>query len=79
MRIKGRPYTTIERTLVERMISVILQDLINAFGLLCQVNFVFDRLETNPQFWARKTGQNTISAPGLYMVEVRGLVWTTLH
>lgn len=50
MRIEGRPYTTIERSLVERMISVILQDLIAAFEPLCQVNFVFDRLETNPRF-----------------------------
>ncbi len=50
MRIEGRPYTTIERSLVERMISVVLQDLIAAFEPLCQVNFVFDRLETNPRF-----------------------------
>jgi len=50
MRIEGRPYTTIERTLVERMIQVVLQDLIVAFEPLCQVNFVFDRLETNPRF-----------------------------
>jgi flagellar motor switch protein FliM len=31
MRIEGRPYTTIERNLVERMVSVVLSDLSAAF------------------------------------------------
>nr|MBC8445165.1 flagellar motor switch protein FliM [Rhodospirillaceae bacterium] len=31
MRIEGRPYTTIERSLVERMVNVMLQDLSAAF------------------------------------------------
>src|SRR5258706_14066438 len=31
MRIEGRPYTTIERTLVQRMIEVIMQDMRAAF------------------------------------------------
>lgn len=31
MRIEGRPYTTIEQTLVERMIAVILKDMSAAF------------------------------------------------
>src|ERR1022692_3937813 len=31
MRIEGRPYTTIERTLVQRMVEVILQDMCAAF------------------------------------------------
>lgn len=50
MRIEGRPYTTIEQTLVERMISVILKDMCAAFEPLSPVNFIFDRLETNPRF-----------------------------
>jgi len=50
MRIEGRPYTTIERNLVERMIAVILADLSAAFDPLSSVNFRFDRLETNPRF-----------------------------
>ncbi|UTW57606.1 flagellar motor switch protein FliM [Kordiimonas sp. SCSIO 12603] len=50
MRIEGRPYTTIEQTLVERMISVILRDMCGAFEPLSPVNFTFDRLETNPRF-----------------------------
>ncbi|MEX1147279.1 MAG: flagellar motor switch protein FliM [Sphingomonadales bacterium] len=50
MRIEGRPYTTIEQTLVERMISVILKDLCAAFEPLSPVTFTLDRLETNPRF-----------------------------
>ncbi len=50
MRIEGRPYTTIERSLVERMVEVVLAYLSAAFEPLSPVNFRFDRLETNPRF-----------------------------
>ena len=50
MRIEGRPYTTIERTLVERLVGVVLDDLTAAFEPLCPVNFRFERLEVNPRF-----------------------------
>ena len=50
MRIEGRPYTTIERSLVERMVEVVLADMSHAFEPLSRVNFRFDRLETNPRF-----------------------------
>jgi len=52
MRIEGRPYTTIERSLVERLIGVVLGDLKAAFEPLCDVDFKFDRLEVNPRFAA---------------------------
>ncbi len=50
MRIEGRPYTTIERSLVERLVHVVLGDLSAAFEPLSPVTFRFDRLETNPRF-----------------------------
>jgi flagellar motor switch protein FliM len=50
MRIEGRPYTTIERNLVERLVHVVLADLSAAFDPLSPVTFRFDRLETNPRF-----------------------------
>ncbi len=50
MRIEGRPYTTIERNLVERLVNVVLQDMNAAFEPLSPVNFNFDRIETNPRF-----------------------------
>jgi flagellar motor switch protein FliM len=52
MRIEGRPYTTIERILVERMVRVVLADLSAAFEPLSPVIFGFERLETNPRFAA---------------------------
>jgi len=50
MAIEGRPYTTIERRLVERMVNVVLKDMEAAFEPLSKVKFLFDRLETNPRF-----------------------------
>ncbi|MFC4725106.1 flagellar motor switch protein FliM [Glycocaulis abyssi] len=52
MRIEGRPYTTIERTLVQRMIEVVLADAKQAFAPLTEVDFTLDRVETNPRFAA---------------------------
>ncbi len=52
MRIEGRPYTTIERSLVQRMIEVVLADLKAAFEPLSPVTFNLDRLEINPRFAA---------------------------
>ena len=51
-RIEGRPYTTIERSLVERMIEVVLDDMSAAFEPLAPVTFALDRVETNPRFAA---------------------------
>ena len=50
MRIEGRPYTTIELSLVEEMVHVVLNDLSASFEPLSPVRFLFDRLETNPRF-----------------------------
>ncbi|MEM8986452.1 MAG: flagellar motor switch protein FliM [Pseudomonadota bacterium] len=52
MRIEGRPYTTIERMLVQRMIEVVLEDASAAFDPLTKVQFKLDRVETNPRFAA---------------------------
>ncbi|MBL8537720.1 MAG: flagellar motor switch protein FliM [Hyphomonadaceae bacterium] len=51
-RVEGRPYTTIERMLVTRMIEVVLADARQAFAPLTNVNFKLDRIETNPRFAA---------------------------
>ena len=51
-RVEGRPYTTIERMLVTRMIEVVLNDAHQAFAPLTQVDFRLDRIETNPRFAA---------------------------
>jgi len=58
IRVEGRPYTTIESRLIERMSSVVLGDLSSAFDPLSPVNFVLDRMETNPRFAAITQGSN---------------------
>jgi len=50
IRIEGRPYTTIETKLVEKMVNVTLSDLSSAFDPLSPVSFGLDRMETNPRF-----------------------------
>ncbi len=52
MRIEGRPFTSIERSLVERMVHVMIGDMSVAFEPLSAVTFRFDRLETNTRFAA---------------------------
>jgi flagellar motor switch protein FliM len=52
MRVEGRPYTTIEQNLVTRLVNVILHDFGIAFAPISEVNFAFERLETNPRFAA---------------------------
>ena len=51
-RAENRPFTTIERTLVERMASRILTDLAVAFDPVCNVTFQHERTEVNPRFAA---------------------------
>lgn len=50
MRIEGRPYTTVERSLVEKLVQVVLQDLSAAFAPISDVTFRLERMETNPRF-----------------------------
>lgn len=52
IRVEGRPYTTIELALAQRMIEVILDDTHKAFEPLTQVHFNLERMETNPRFAA---------------------------
>lgn len=50
IRVEGRPYTTIETKLVERMLNVSLSDMSTAFDPLSPVSFKLERMETNPRF-----------------------------
>ena len=63
-KVEGRPYTTIERNLTERLVQVILKDLTSSFAPVSRINFLFDRLETNPRFVA-------IERPGNAAVLIR--------
>jgi len=50
IRVEGRPYTTIETNLIERLVEVVLADAQMAFAPLSPVEFALERLETNPRF-----------------------------
>jgi flagellar motor switch protein FliM len=50
LRIEGRPYTSIESSMIRRMVEVILADAELAFAPVSSVRLAVDRLETNPRF-----------------------------
>lgn len=49
-RVDGRPFTSIEMSLLRRVIGVVLGDAEAAFKPLSPVNFKIDRIESNPRF-----------------------------
>lgn len=48
--VEGRPYSTIERGIIENVMKLFLEDLRQAFGSLLPVKFSLERMETNPRF-----------------------------
>ncbi len=50
VRVEGRAYSVIEINIIERLISIILENLAIAFGPFSAVNFHYERMETNPRF-----------------------------
>lgn len=47
--IEGRPFTPIERNIVEKLLARLLSELSVSFMPLCSVTFEYERLETNPR------------------------------
>jgi flagellar motor switch protein FliM len=47
-----RPFSAVERTLAERMVKVVLNDLTTAFQPVAEVKLRLDRVETSPKFAA---------------------------
>jgi len=56
--MEGRPYTSIEQGIIQRLIKLTLSDLEQAFFPISDVQFNFERLEINPRF-AMITGANS--------------------
>lgn len=50
LRVEGRPFTSIENSIVKSLTEVVLSDLKSAFDVATPVNFQLDRIETNPKF-----------------------------
>lgn len=50
LRVEGRPYTSIEQSIVQSITDVLINDLSGAFETVTPVTFALDRLESNPKF-----------------------------
>jgi flagellar motor switch protein FliM len=76
MRVEGRPFTSIERTLVERLIRLVLAEMSTAFEPLSLVEFRYERLETNPRFAAivRPTNAAVLCRLRVHMDDRGGLL-----
>ncbi|MEG3144373.1 flagellar motor switch protein FliM [Sphingomonas sp. RT2P30] len=71
MRIEGRAFTTIETTLVSKMLELALADLSTAFEPIDPIGIVLERVETNPRF-AAIAGPTNIAAVATFRVDMEG-------
>lgn len=60
LKFDGRPNTAIERSLVEKLTTVILNDFSEAFAPITPIEFRYERLETNPRFAAVALEKNAV-------------------
>jgi flagellar motor switch protein FliM len=68
LKIEGRPYTTIERHLIERLMRLVMIDMKSAFQPICEANFEFERLEINPDFAAIARESNAVLVAKMRLV-----------
>jgi flagellar motor switch protein FliM len=50
VKVEGRPYTSIEQSLVKNLSGIILKDLSDAFDTLTKITFKYERMESDPRF-----------------------------
>jgi flagellar motor switch protein FliM len=50
LKVEGRPYTSIEQSMVQSIIELLLNDLSSSFEPVSPVTFQLERMETNPRF-----------------------------
>ncbi len=60
VKLEGRPFTTVERMIIEKIVKVILGDLQRAWADVYRVKMVFTRSEMDPQFAAVVTPDETV-------------------
>ncbi|GBR02271.1 flagellar motor switch protein FliM [Acetobacter oeni] len=60
LNVEGRLHTTIERSLIEKMVKLVLEDLSVGFDPICAVNFKFERLEISSRFAAICRASNAV-------------------
>ena len=77
MKDEGRDLTTIESTVVKRVVNLLLSDLAESWKPVCRLEPEFVRTETNPQFVAVVSPQDVV-VQTTYEVEIE-TVKGTLH
>lgn len=50
LKVEGRPYTSIEQSIIHSLTETLLDDLSSSFDVMTPVNFQLDRLESNYKF-----------------------------
>src|SRR5690606_17770749 len=70
-RIDGRGFTTIETSLVSRMLELALSDLAAAFAPIAPITTKLERIETSPRFAAIASPSN-VTAVSTFRVEMEG-------
>jgi len=68
---EGRAYTTIEVSLIQRLIETVLADTATAFSPLTPVTMTLERLETNPRFAVVTRGANA-AIMAKFRIEMEG-------
>lgn len=71
VRIEGRGFTTIETSLVSRMLELILADLAGAFEAIAPVTMELERIETSPRF-AAIAGPTNVAAVATFRIDMDG-------
>lgn len=64
---EGRPHTAIERALIEKLITLTLNDLSAAFNPVCTVDLTFERLEVSSRFAAIARASNAVVMTKLHI------------
>ncbi|MBB5685259.1 flagellar motor switch protein FliM [Sphingobium boeckii] len=70
-RIEGRAFTTIETSLVSKMVQLALNDFAASFEAIEVVNMELERVETSPRF-AAIAGPSNIAAVATFSVDMEG-------
>ncbi|MBB2197432.1 MAG: flagellar motor switch protein FliM [Gluconacetobacter sp.] len=64
---EGRPHTAIERSLIEKLITLTLNDLSAAFNPVCTIDLTFERLEVSSRFAAIARASNAVVMTKLHI------------
>lgn len=65
--VETRPHTAIERALIEKLITLTLNDLSVAFSPVCNVDLTFERLEVSSRFAAIARASNAVVLAKLHI------------